>query len=122
MEMTFNIFLVPSRHTTSFRRLYDVYTISATYHLSKYLASPLSPLSESEYTVKNSKSFIQKVKLDKIPSNYKIVSFDVKSLFSNVHLDQAISIILNRIYQSTLYDKILNKKYTKSFQASSQVN
>ena len=68
--------------------------------MSKYLASLLSPLSESEYTVKNSKSFAQKVKLDKIPSNYKIVSFDVKSLFSNVPLDQTISIILNRIYNN----------------------
>ena len=47
---------------------------------AKYLASLLIPLSESEYTIKNSKSFVQKVKLDKIPSNYKIVSFDVKSL------------------------------------------
>ena len=43
---------------------------TATYHLSKYLASLLSPLSESEFTVKNSISFVQKVKLGKIPSNY----------------------------------------------------
>ena len=33
-------------------------------------------------------------------SNYKIVSFDVKSLFTNVPLDQTISIILNRIYNN----------------------
>ena len=56
---------------------------TATHHFSKYLVSLLSPLSESEYTVKNSKSFVQKVKLDKIPSNYKIASFDAKSLFTN---------------------------------------
>ena len=68
--------------------------------MSNYLASLLSPLSESEYTVKNSKSFAQKVELDKIPSNYIIVSLDVKSLFSNVPLDQTISIILNRIYNN----------------------
>ena len=71
---------------------------TATYHLSKYLASLLSPLSESEYTAKN--SFVQTVKLDKIPSNYKIVSFDVKSLFSNAPLGQTISIILNIIYNN----------------------
>ena len=46
----------------------------------KYLASLLSPLSESEYTLKNSKSFMQKVKFNKIPSNYKTVSFNVKLL------------------------------------------
>ena len=71
---------------------------TATYHVSKCLAPLLSSLSGSEYTVNNSKSFVQKVKLDKIPSNYKIVSVDVKSLFTNVPLDQTISIILNRIY------------------------
>ena len=74
---------------------------TARYHLSKYSASLLSPLSESEYTVKYSKSFVQKFKLDKIQSNYnKIVSFDLKSLFSNVSLDQTVSIILNRIYNN----------------------
>ena len=43
--------------------------------------------------MKNSKSFVQKVKLDIIPWNYKIVSFDVKSPFTNVPLDQTVSII-----------------------------
>ena len=57
-------------------------TGTATYHSSKYLALLLSPLSGSEYTVKNSKSVVQKVNLDKIPSNYKI-SFDKKSLFTD---------------------------------------
>lgn len=58
----------------------------------------MSPLNESEYIVKNPKSFVQQVKLDEIPSNFKIVSFDVKSLFTNITLDQTISTILNRIY------------------------
>ena len=35
---------------------------TATYHLSKYLAELLSPLSESEYTIKNSKHFVEKIK------------------------------------------------------------
>ena len=66
-------------------------TGTATYHSSKYLALLLSPLSGSEYTVKNSKPFVQKVKLDKISSKYKINSFD-----------QTISIILNRIYDNSV--------------------
>ena len=86
---------------------------TATYHLSKYLASLLSPLSESEYAVKNSKSFVQKVKLDKIPSNYEIVSFDVKSLFTNVALDQTISIILNRIYNNREIDTNITRSEMK---------
>ena len=77
----------------------------------------MSPLSESEYTVKNSKSFVQKVKLGKIPLNYKIVSFDVQSLFTNVPLDQAISIILNRkinIDKCRSQIKELHYLYTKN--------
>ena len=35
---------------------------TATYHLSKYLAELLSPLSESQYTIKNSKHFVEKIK------------------------------------------------------------
>ena len=66
--------------------------------MSKYLAASLLPLSESEYTVKNPKSFIEKVKADKVPSDYKIVSIDVKSLLTYVPLNQTINVILNRIY------------------------
>ena len=35
---------------------------TATYHLSKYLAGLLSPLSESDYTIKNTKCFVKKLK------------------------------------------------------------
>ena len=63
--------------------------------MSKYLALLLPPLTESEYTVKNSMSFVQKFKCDKITSNCKIISFDAKSQFANVPLDQTMSVILN---------------------------
>ena len=35
---------------------------TAAYHLSKYLAKMLSPLSQSEYTMKNTKDFIEQFK------------------------------------------------------------
>ena len=38
------------------------------------------------------------IKRQVIPSSYKLVSFDVKSLFTNVPLDRTIDIILKRIY------------------------
>ena len=38
------------------------------------------------------------IKQQVIPSSYKLVSFDVKSLFTNVPLDRTIDIILKRIY------------------------
>lgn len=47
-----------------------------TYHLSRYLATLLLPLSESKHTVKNSNLFLEKVIAGKLPSNYKIVPLD----------------------------------------------
>ena len=86
-----------------------------TCHLSLYLASSLSPLSEFAYIVKNSKSFVQKVRLDKISSNYEIILFDVKSLFANVSLDQTISMILNRIYDNREINTYISRSGMKQF-------
>ena len=72
---------------------------TASYFLSKYLAKLLSPLSQSEYTFKNTKEFVQDLKKLYVPNdNYKLVSFDVSSLFTNVPLDYTIDVILGRIY------------------------
>ena len=67
---------------------------TASYHLSKYLAKLLSPLSQSEYTVKISKEFIQKFK-NAVPldTNSKLFSFDLSSLFTSVPLDFTIDVI-----------------------------
>ena len=71
---------------------------AATYDLDRYLAKILSPLSRSDYTVSSSKKFTEIIKLKSIPDNYKLVLFEVKSLFMNVPLDSTIDFILNRIY------------------------
>ena len=74
---------------------------TASYHLSKYLAKLLSPLSQSEYTVKNSKEFIQKFKnVVRLDSNSKLVSFDVSYLLTSVPLGFIIDVILRRIYRN----------------------
>ena len=49
---------------------------TATYYLAKYLAEVLSPLSESEYTIKNTKHFVEKIKKEYIPNDQLLVSFD----------------------------------------------
>ena len=50
---------------------------TATYDLSKYLAKLFSPLSQSEYTIKNTKQFIGQIRMKQVPDGHKIVSFDV---------------------------------------------
>ena len=72
---------------------------TASYKLAKYLAKLLSPLSKSQYTVQNTKEFINYIKKQKNPSNYKMISFDVISLFTNVPIDATINIILKHIYE-----------------------
>ena len=59
----------------------------------------MSRLSESEYTIKNTKHFDEKIKKGHIPNDHLLVSFDVKSLFTNVPLDETIEVILSRIYE-----------------------
>ena len=45
-----------------------------------------------------------------IPSDHKLVSFDVKSLFTNVPLDFAIELILKRIYEENEIKTKIRKK------------
>ena len=73
---------------------------TAIYNLSNYLAKMLAPLRKSQYSLKNTKDFTNKIKTEKIPTGYQMVSFDVKSLFTNVPLDRTIDIILQRIFDT----------------------
>ena len=63
---------------------------TATYNLSKYLAKMLAQLRKSQYSFKSTKDFMNKIKIEKIPTVYQMVAFDVKSLFTNVPLDRTI--------------------------------
>ena len=71
---------------------------NATYETAKYLASLLAALSKSEFTINNTKEFVKYIQIQKVPDGYKMVSFDVGSLFTNVPLEETIEIILKRIY------------------------
>ena len=71
---------------------------TATYNLAKYLTKLLAPLKELEYIIKSTKNFIGKVKSKEVPNGYQMVSFDIKSFFTNVPLDRTIDIVLRRIY------------------------
>ena len=71
---------------------------TATYNRAKYLANLLTPLRESNYTIFSTADFINRLKKERIPRKYKMISFDVKVLFTNVPLDETISTILRKIY------------------------
>ena len=71
---------------------------TASYQFAKYLAKLLPPLSTSEYTVKSTSDFITHIKRRNISNNFKLISFDVTSFFTNVPLDVTIDVVLKRIY------------------------
>ena len=56
---------------------------------------------------------MEKIKQKKVPEGFPMVSFDVKSLFTNVPLETTIDIILRRIYTNHELTTSLTKKEMK---------
>ena len=83
-----------------FRPIIDT-TGTAYQPLAKYLSALLSPLAQNEFSLKD--SFDAVTRIHNIPpqlvvQGYRYVSFDVKSLFTNIPLKKVIKIILKRVY------------------------
>ena len=56
---------------------------------------------------------MKKVKSQRIPVGYKIISFDGKSLFTNVPLKETIDIILTKVYDEKKIDTKIRKSILK---------
>ena len=64
---------------------------SPTYQLSKHLAKTLKPLADaSDHKLQSTENFIDAIKTVQIPNNHRLVSFDVKSLFTSIPLQLAL--------------------------------
>ena len=75
---------------------------SPTYQLSKYLTTILQPLTDkSRRKLQSTEDFIDAIKTAQIPDDYKLVSFDVKSLFTSIPLQLALQCTETAIRQST---------------------
>jgi len=76
---------------------------SPTYQLSKYLMTVLQPLTDkSRRKLQSTENFVDTVKTVQIPDNYKLVSFDVKSLFTSIPLQLALQCTETAMQQSTV--------------------
>ena len=86
---------------------------TATYELSKYLASLLKPIAKSRFTIDSTKDFVHKIRKQKIKDDYEMISFDVVSLFTSVPLDFTIDLILKKVYDEKLIATKLNREELK---------
>ena len=73
---------------------------AATYRLAKQVAKFLSLSSTSEYIVKSTKDFTEKLRTLKVPKGYQMVSFHVKALLKNVPFEYTIDLVLKGIYEN----------------------
>ena len=76
---------------------------SLTYELSKYLTTILKPLAnESRHKLQSTENFIGAIKTVQVPDDHKLLSFNVKSLFTSIPLQLALDCTETAINNSTL--------------------
>ena len=71
---------------------------SPEYELEKFLDYLIKPYIPTTYMLRSSQEFAETLKNFQFKPTHKLVSFDVKSLFTNLPLEETIDIIANTIY------------------------
>ena len=69
--------------------------------IGSYLKNLLYPLTMNDYSMKDTFHAVDKIKkidFSLLNNGYKLVSFDVVSLSTNVHLKRPVNVIIDRIY------------------------
>ena len=98
-----------------FRPIIDT-TGTAFSHVGRFLSTLLQPLTLNEFTLKD--TFDAATRINSIPKQllndgYKLISFDVVSLFTNVPLDYTVNIILDRIFKNSLINTSISRRSLK---------
>ena len=74
---------------------------SPTYQLSKHLTNILKPLTDkSQHKLQSMDNFIDAIKTVQIPDDHKLVSFDVKSIFTSIPFQLALDCTKTAINKS----------------------
>ena len=71
------------------------------YHLAKWMEKQLKPFVDNRYSVPSSSTFVDQLSQLKPTASDTCVSFDIKSLYTNVPLDEVIDDIAATVYSDT---------------------
>ena len=78
------------------------------YKISKWLESQLKPYLNSKWSINSNFEFMEKLKKIKPQSTDKLFSFDIKSLYTNVPLEETIEKVTKVVYEqknSSIFSK-----------------
>lgn len=71
---------------------------TTTYETAKYLNNLLTPLTQLEYNILNRQDLMRGLIEEPILAGYKMISFNVKSLFTDLPLYENINLFLGKVY------------------------
>lgn len=91
-------------------------TKTVGYGLGKMLTRRLDHLRQRPFVVKDSFDFVDKIKRS-TKTDKMMVSFDVKSLFTNVPLTYTINLILDRLHPTCIINKCQHRPRTRQCKA-----
>ena len=83
---------------------------TCNYKLTQFLGSLLSPHIPSNFTTKDSFTFIEEIKQLNMYAKF-LISFDVTSLFTNIPQEESINIAIHTIFENYPNIKFTIKKF-----------
>ena len=84
------------------------------YNCAKFLVPLLNPLTHNDFTVKNSIEFAKELSTFRFTDPIYLASFDVKSLFTNIPLEETIDICVAECERLKIVPFNLTKKQFRS--------
>lgn len=89
-------------------------TKTYNYDLAKWLKEKLKPLSINEHTITDTFKLAEEVCSTSFNDNDIFASYDVTSLFTNVPLDETISLLAEKAFTNNWFNATHNLNITKS--------
>ena len=84
------------------------------YELSKFLGTLLTPHVNTEFSPKDSFTFVEKLKKVRFNDSF-LISFDVESLFTNIPLEETVNLAVDTIFENEPDIKISKKDLKQLF-------